>query len=149
MFHRISADVVVLIHFFWILFLLFGGFWGVKHKIVRIFHLSGLILAFILQLTDWCCPLTYLEVWLRSKHSPFLSYTGSFIVHTIEKIVYIEVSRYIILVLTIVLCGLNVWIYFKKNGQFLGMTLSHVPTQLFSNNIIDFKQLIAFIHRAC
>ncbi len=116
MLYRISADVVVLIHFFWILFLLFGGFWGVKHRIVKIFHLSGLILAFILQLTDWYCPLTYLEVWVRSKHSPFLTYTGSFIVHYIEKIVYIEVSRSIILVLTIVLCGLNVWIYFRKSG---------------------------------
>jgi hypothetical protein len=40
----------------------------------------------------------------------------TFIVHYIEKIVYIEVSRSIILVLTIVLCGLNVWIYFRKSG---------------------------------
>lgn len=116
MFYKISADVVVVIHFLWILFLFFGGFWGVKNKSVRFFHLSGLILAFTLQLTDWYCPLTYLEVWLRSKHSPFLTYMGSFIVHTIEKTVYIEVSRSIILVLTIVLCGLNVWIYFRKSG---------------------------------
>lgn len=116
MFYKISADVVVLIHFLWILFLLFGGFWGVRHKSVKIFHLSGLILAFSLQLTDWYCPLTYLEVWLRTKHAPLLSYAGSFIIHYVEKIVYIEVSRSIILVLTVVLCGLNAWIYFRKSG---------------------------------
>ena len=81
-----------------------------------IFHLSGLAFALIIQIFDWYCPLTHLEIWLQSRHSPTLTYTGSFIIHYVEEIVYIELSRYLILIPTIFLCGLNGWLYFKKRG---------------------------------
>jgi hypothetical protein len=55
---------------------------------------------------------------LRSKHSPFLIYTGSFIIHYVEKIVYIEISRSLIFVLTILLCGLNAWLYLRRRHSF-------------------------------
>jgi len=114
MLYKVLADIVVLIHFLWIVFLFFGAFWGIKNKVAKIFHLSGLAFAFIIQIFDWYCPLTHLEVWLRSKHSPFLTYAGSFIIHYVEKIVYIEISRFLVLVFTILLCGLNAWIYLRK-----------------------------------
>jgi hypothetical protein len=114
MLYKILADIVVLIHFLWILFLFFGAFWGIKNKGVKIFHLSGLAFAFIIQIFDWNCPLTHLEVWLRSKHSPSLTYVGSFIIHYVEKIVYIEISRFVVLMFTILLCGLNAWLYLRK-----------------------------------
>src|SRR4030066_214145 len=101
MFYKILTDSVVLIHFIWIIFLFLGAFWGVKNKFVKIFHLSGLVFAFVIQVFDWYCPLTHLEVWLRSKHDFTLTYTGSFIIHYVDKIIYIELSRYLILILTI------------------------------------------------
>jgi hypothetical protein len=118
MFYKILADSVVLIHFLWVIFLLFGATLGVKNKAVRIFHLSGLAFAFIIQIFGWYCPLTYLEVWLRSKHDFALTYTGSFIIHYVEEIVYIELSRTLILFFTILLCGLNIGFYFKKRKKF-------------------------------
>jgi hypothetical protein len=114
MLYKVLADIVVLIHFLWIVFLFFGAFWGIKNKGAKIFHLSGLAFAFIIQIFDWYCPLTHLEVWLRSKHSPFLTYAGSFIIHYVEKIVYIEISRFVVLIFTILLCGLNAWLYLGK-----------------------------------
>jgi len=116
MLYKILADIVVLIHFLWIVFLFFGAFWGIKNKVAKIFHLSGLAFAFVIQIFDWYCPLTHLEVWLRSKHSPALTYAGSFIIHYIEQIVYIELSRYLVLILTIFLCGWNGWLYLRKRG---------------------------------
>jgi hypothetical protein len=114
MFYKILADLVVMIHFLWIVFLFLGAFWGVKNKVVKIFHLSGLVFAFVIQVFDWYCPLTHLEVWLRSKHDFTLTYTGSLITHYIEKIVYIELSRTLILLFTLLLCGLNAWFYLRK-----------------------------------
>lgn len=114
MIYKILADGVVIIHFLWIVFLFTGAIWGIKNKALKIFHLSGLVFAFVIQILDWYCPLTYLEVWLRSKHTSSLTYTGSFIIHYIEKIVYIEFSRFLVLLFTIFLCGLNLWIYLKK-----------------------------------
>jgi len=67
MIYKILADSVVLIHFLWIIFLFLGALWGVKNKIVKIFHIVGLVYAFTIQLFDWYCPLTHLEILLRSN----------------------------------------------------------------------------------
>jgi len=114
MIYKILADSVVMIHFLWIVFLFFGAIWGIKNKAVKIFHISGLVFAFVIQIFGWYCPLTHLEVWLRSRHDSALSYMGSFIIHYVEELVYIELSRNLIIVLTLVLCVFNLWFYLKK-----------------------------------
>lgn len=114
MIYKILADIVVFVHFLWILFVIFGAFWGIKNYKVKILHIFALAFAVTIQAFDWYCPLTHLEVWLRIRHDPALSYTGSFIPHYIEKIVYIELPRSVILVLTIILGGINFWLYLKK-----------------------------------
>ncbi len=111
--YKILADIVVFLHFLWILFLFLGVFWGIKNKVARIFHLFGLAFAFIIQVFDWYCPLTHLEIWLRSKHSSSVTYAGSFIIHYVEKMVYIDISRFLVFVFTILLCGFNAWLYFR------------------------------------
>ena len=114
MIFKILADIVVLTHFLWILFLFFGAFLGRKSRALKIFHLSGLFFALFIQIFDWYCPLTHLEVWLRSKHDPGLIYVSSFIIHYVEGLVYIEVSRFFILTSSIFLFGFNAWFYLKK-----------------------------------
>ena len=113
------TDTIVLTHFLWIIFLFLGALWGVKNKAVRILHLSGLAFAILIQIFGWYCPLTYLEVWLRSRHDVALTYTGSFIIHYVERVVYIELSRFLIFILTVILCGLNLWLYSKKKHSLL------------------------------
>jgi len=112
MIYKILADSVVWLHFLWILFLIGGAFWGVKNKAVRIFHCFGLGFAFLIQSLDWYCPLTHLEVYLRSKHDPAIAYTGSFLTYYIEKIVYLQVPHVLIFIVTILLLGLNILYYF-------------------------------------
>jgi len=114
MIYKILADITVFIHFLWILFLIFGAFPGIKNRAVKILHLSGLAFALILQLANWYCPFTYLEVWLRAQHDPAFTYTGSFIIHYVEKLVYIQISRRILFSLTTVIAALNVWMYLIK-----------------------------------
>ena len=75
MIYKFLADSVVAVHFLWIVFLFIGAIWGIKNKAAKFFHLSGLAFAFIIQILDWYCPLTHLEVWLRSKHHSSLNYT--------------------------------------------------------------------------
>jgi len=112
--YKILADIIVIIHFLWIVFLIFGVFLGVRYKAVKVFHIAGLAFAFIIQIFDWYCPLTHVEIWLRAKHNPDLAYAGSFIVHYVEKLIYIELPRYAIFILTIILCGFNAWMYRRK-----------------------------------
>ena len=120
MVYKVLADIVVLAHFLWILFLIFGVFWGIRNQKVKVMHITGLAFAIIIQAFNWYCPLTHLEAWLRAKHDPALSYTGSFITHYIEKIVYIELPPSLIFVLSIFLGGISSWLYLKrKRDKFL------------------------------
>jgi hypothetical protein len=114
MLYKVLADVIVFVHFLWILFLIFGVFWGIRNRKVKFIHISALAFAVIIQVFHWYCPLTHLEAWLRAKHDPSLSYAGSFITHYIEKIVYIELSPALIFVLTIFLGGFSFWLYLKR-----------------------------------
>lgn len=117
MLYKVLADIVVFVHLLWIVFLIFGAYWGIRNKKVKLIHISGLLFAVILQVFNWYCPLTHLEAWLRSKHDPALSYTGSFIAHYMEKIVYIDLSRPLIIGLIILLVAINSWLYMGRKER--------------------------------
>ena len=117
MFYKVAADFVVFIHFLWIVFLIFGAFIGKKYRVVKIFHIAGLGFAVIMQVFGWYCPLTHLEIWLRQRHDPFLTYSGSFIVYYVERLIYIELAPWIIFVLTLILVSVSVYIYYRKNEK--------------------------------
>ncbi len=114
MFYKVLADIVVLTHFLWIVFLIFGAFLGVRNRLIKIVHISGLVLAFIVELFDLYCPLTYIEIWLKSRYEPTVAYTGSFIIHYIEKIIYCETPPHLIIIATVLLCAFNSWAYYRK-----------------------------------
>jgi hypothetical protein len=119
MLYKALAEAVVLLHFLWIVFLVLGAFPGARYRGVKYLHLGGLGFAVVMQAADWYCPLTHLEVWLRRRHDPALDYGGSFIVHYLEEIVYLDVSRGAIFGLTIALCAFNAWMYLKKRPHLL------------------------------
>ncbi len=109
--YHILADIVVVVHLFWILFLILGALWGRKHRWVMLTHGAGLLFAVASQVVGWYCPLTILEAWLRARENAANDYTGSFIAHYAQKLVYLDVSPALILVLTLILVGINGWVY--------------------------------------
>jgi hypothetical protein len=117
MFYKLAADFIVSLHFLWIIFLIFGAFIGKRYKTVKHFHIGGLGFAIIIQIFGWYCPLTHLEVWLRYRHDATMRYTGSFIIHYVEKIVYLELSPVIIFVLTLILISMSVYIYSRRKKE--------------------------------
>ena len=114
MLYKGLADIVVLVHFLWVVFLIFGALLGARYRAVRKFHVVGLVFALILNVFGWYCPLTHIETWARSRHDPFLAYTGSFIIHYVEELIYVSLSRSTLLLLTFLLCGFNAWYYLRK-----------------------------------
>ena len=113
--YKMAADFVVMIHLAWILFLIFGALIGRYVAWVKRLHIGGLAFSVLLQVFSWYCPLTYLEVWLRDRHDPSLSYTGSFIAYYAERLVYLEVSREVVFVMTGLLIAFSVFLYlFRK-----------------------------------
>jgi len=118
----ILADIVVLIHMLWILFLIFGAFLGTRHRALKYIHLGGLGYAVLIQIFGWYCPLTHLEFWLRRLHNPLQVTSDSFLIHYVEKIVYLEISRQAIFVLTIMLLTFNLVIYLRNKRTQPGRT---------------------------
>ncbi len=110
MFYKIIADIIVVLHFIWIIFMLLGFFltiYGFFRKeffdwwLFRTLHLSGILFVGILTLLRRFCPLTILENLSRAKYSPGSTYPGSFIVHYIEKLVYPDVNQTLLRLVTV------------------------------------------------
>ncbi len=114
MIYRILTDITIVCHLLWILFLIFGALFGRRILWVRLLHLSSLGYSILLQLNHWLCPLTHLEIWLRSKTGS--GYSGSFIQHYVEKLVYLDVSREAVFIGTaVVIVGTGViYLWFRK-----------------------------------
>ena len=120
MLYRVLADIVVVTHLLWILFLIAGAYWGRKSRAVMVVHGAGLAFAVVSQIFGWYCPLTHLEIWLLAKQDTALVYPGSFLAHYAEKLVYINVAPAVIFEFTLVLVGVTIWIYwraFREGGH--------------------------------
>ncbi len=111
MLYRILAETTLILHSLWIVFLVIGGLWGRKRLYVGAVHVGGLVFAVVMQVAGWYCPLTHLEFWLRRRLYPGAEFDGSFIIHYLERFVYPDVSLRLVLVLTIVLCVFNLFLY--------------------------------------
>lgn len=90
--YKIAADLLVFIHFMWILFIILGFplFLYLKLAKWRLVHLAALIITIIMQVTRTICPLTYLEAYLKSKGLSHSVYPGSFIIEAIEELIYVQ-----------------------------------------------------------
>lgn len=81
------ADFVVLFHFAFILFVLFGGFLVLKRRRLAWVHVPSFVWGTLVELFGWWCPLTPLEIWLREQ-SGRPGYQTGFIEHYILPVVY-------------------------------------------------------------
>ena len=76
--YEFLANLTLVIHLIFILFVVFGGlFFFIFSKIVYI-HLPALIWGIYIELTGSICPLTHLENWFLNK-GELSTYSSSFI----------------------------------------------------------------------
>ena len=87
MINSLAADLVVLLHFAFVLFVASGGFLVIRWPRLVWLHLPALFWAVWIEQTGAICPLTPLEQSLRLKAGE-ASYGGSFISHYLEPILY-------------------------------------------------------------
>jgi hypothetical protein len=81
---------------------------------------AGLVFTLVLNLGGWYCPLTHLEIYLQSLHSPGLSYGSSFIANNLERLIYIELDQVYLRMGAIVWVGLNMGgyaLWLKRNRR--------------------------------
>jgi Protein of Unknown function (DUF2784) len=78
--YPIFADLVVWIHFAFVVFVVLGGVLVMRWPRLIWVHLPAVMWGVIIELCGWICPLTPLENWLRRKgggendHSDFVAH---------------------------------------------------------------------------
>jgi Protein of Unknown function (DUF2784) len=108
---RLLADLVVGVHFFFVLFVLLGGLLVLRWPRLAFIHLPAAAWGVLIELTGWICPLTPLENTLRTAAGG-VAYQGDFVAHYILPVLYPSaLTRNIQLLLGCLVLGLNLGIY--------------------------------------
>ncbi len=109
--HELAADIILIIHFLFILFVIFGALlFFITTKIIFI-HIPAFIWGSYIELTNSICPLTYLENWFLHKAN-LTTYSEGFIQNYLVSIVYpMNLTKDLQICLGITLIVINMIIY--------------------------------------
>jgi hypothetical protein len=84
---RLAADVVLVLHLAFVVFVVAGGFLTWRWPAVGFVHLPVALYGVIIELVGFRCPLTPLEKWLR-RRAGSTGYDGGFVEHYIVPVLY-------------------------------------------------------------
>jgi hypothetical protein len=86
MLNLILADLIIAIHFGFILFVVLGGLPALKWPRLAWLHLPAAAWGALIEFAGWICPLTVIENKLRAVSGS--GYSSSFIEHYLIPIIY-------------------------------------------------------------
>lgn len=84
---RVAADLVVLVHAGFIVFVVLGGFAALRWPRLAWLHVPAAIWGALIELQGFICPLTPVEQALR-RAAGQRGYSGGFIEHYVIPVVY-------------------------------------------------------------
>lgn len=112
MFFRGAADLVLVVHLAFVLFVVLGGLLALRWRRVAWVHVPIALYGAMIEFVGFVCPLTPLEVWLRRRGGE-AGYEGGFIEHYITAAIYPSgLTREIQLALGAAVLVLNGIVYF-------------------------------------
>lgn len=113
------ADIVIILHTAFVLFVLLGGLAVLRWRCLAWLHIPAAMWGVIIELSGWICPLTYLENHLRRMGGE-AGYSMSFIERYLEPIVYpLGLTRHTQLLfgLSALFLNLAVYIWLWRNRR--------------------------------
>jgi hypothetical protein len=123
MIYHKMADLVVLIHFAFIVFVLTGGLLVLRWRPVVWIHLPSVLWAAFIEFAGWICPLTPLENWLRLKSGGRI-YSSDFIEHYLMSLVYPDAltpQMQVILGVGVIIVNLVIYVFLlRRKGRLFG-----------------------------
>ena len=87
MIYRAFADLVLVVHLAFVLFVVLGGLLVLRWPRLAWLHVPAAIWGVLIEYTGWICPLTPLENSLRMRGGE-AGYSGGFIEHYIQPLLY-------------------------------------------------------------
>jgi len=87
MFSQLTADLLVVLHLAFILFVIAGGFLVLKWRRIAYIHVPSAVWGAVIEFQGWICPLTPLEQKLRIAAGE-TGYSGGFIQYYLLPVIY-------------------------------------------------------------
>lgn len=119
MVYRFAADLLVVLHLGFVLFVVVGGFLAWRWRWLAWLHLPAAAWGALIEFAGWICPLTPLENDLRVAAGD-TGYAGGFIEHYVVPILYPPgrtPSIAILLGMSVVLLNAVAYtVYFKRRA---------------------------------
>ena len=107
----IAADLLIVVHFAFIAFVVLGGLLVLKWRKVSILHIPCVLWGVLIEFGGWICPLTPLERHFREAAGG-AGYAGGFIDHYVMPLVYPEgLTRGMQISLGIIVLVVNLCVY--------------------------------------
>ena len=85
--YEIGADLTLIAHFAFIIFVVFGALLFIVSTKIIYLHVPALIWGIYIEITHSVCPLTYFENWFLQKAN-LTTYSQGFIQNYLVPIVY-------------------------------------------------------------
>jgi Protein of Unknown function (DUF2784) len=85
--YRALADLVLVVHLAFVLFVGLGGLLVLRWPRLAWLHMPAAVWGVLIEYTGWICPLTPLENSLRERGGG-AGYSGGFIEHYIQSVLY-------------------------------------------------------------
>ena len=109
--YEIAANLILIVHFIFILFVVFGALLFFASSKIIFIHIPAFIWGSYITLTNSICPLTYLENWFLNKAN-LTTYSEGFIQNYLVSIVYpTNLTKDLQIYLGITLILINMVIY--------------------------------------
>lgn len=111
MIYLFFADLVVVIHLLFVLFVILGGLLVLRWRFCVWIHIPAVFWAALIEFSGWICPLTPLENKLRLKGGSS-GYSTGFVEHYIIPLLYpSQLTRKIQIFLGMLILVMNLMIY--------------------------------------
>ena len=128
MLYHLCAEGVLLVHFAFIAFVLFGALFALRWRWIIALHLPAAAWGVLIEVSGRICPLTDIENSLR-MHAGQAPYADSFIEHYLLAIIYpVALTREIQFVLAgvvlLVNAALYAWVLSRSRRPRQGVSLN-------------------------
>jgi Protein of Unknown function (DUF2784) len=108
------AEIVLLIHLLWCVWILLGWIWTRGRRILTWIHMGSLAYAIFIELTPWPpCPLTVAENWLEAR-AGVQPPRGPFLLRVLDATIYPDLPEWLVVASALAVCVVIIGIYLRR-----------------------------------